>query len=210
MDPLTTALAALLDPDGHSRAADLLALLVDPRSLAQLAPEELVATRLVSPAEAGRIAAAFALVNHALEPDATAALDRPARVARLVPELRWSRYEELWVVAVDTRLRPLARERVAIGSSDRCAVSAPALLRRALLAGAAGLFMLHNHPSGDPAPSQLDRRFTADVARRAAELDLVLHDHLVVAGLRWASCTRDASGSLLEKAPEPRDERGAA
>lgn len=201
MDALTSALSALLDGRDRDRAAGLLAQLVDPRALARLSPADLVATQLVRPHEAARIAAAFTLVSHALEARPSVALDHPALVARLVPELRTSPLEELWLVTVDTRLRPLSRERVALGGPDRCAVSTPALLRRAVASGASGCFLLHNHPSGDPTPSALDRRFTAEVRRRAAELELVLHDHVVVAGLRWASCTTRTAGVLLDEEP---------
>ena len=67
-----------------------------------------------------------------------------------------------------------------------------------LVACGSGCFLLHNHPSGNPTPSAIDVRFTRDLTRRAAALDLVVHDHIVVAGLRWASCARDAAGSLLD------------
>jgi DNA repair protein RadC len=202
MDPLTTALTTLLDPGGCDRATALLAHVGAPRGLLRLSAPALVATRLVSAREASRIAAAVELFVHALESPRDAALQHPLQVARAVPHLWTEPLEELWLIPVDPRLRPLARDRVAIGGPERCAVDATELLRRVLLAGASGCFLVHNHPSGDPTPSALDVRFTAELTRRAAQLSLVVHDHVVVGGQRWASCLRDAAGSVLDPLPQ--------
>jgi DNA repair protein RadC len=52
--------------------------------------------------------------------------------------------------------------------------------RAALREGAAGLVLLHNHPSGDPTPSREDRRLTRQLADGARLLDLRLHDHIII------------------------------
>jgi DNA repair protein RadC len=66
------------------------------------------------------------------------------------------------------------------GTLDRAVVEPRELLKRALLANAAGLIVYHNHPSGDPAPSREDREFTRRLAAAAEAVGLRLLDHVVV------------------------------
>ena len=193
---LADALAALLDPNhARDRASALLAHLTVPRRLAQLSAAQLAETRLVSHHEAARIAASFAVAREALRLPPRTPLDDPSLVASFFPELAWARHEELWAIPVDSRLLPLARERVAHGGPDRVVTSAADVLRAVLIAGGVGVFLVHNHPSGDPSPSDLDRRFTRQLSRAAREVGVVLHDHLVVAGSAWESALSAARGT---------------
>jgi DNA repair protein RadC len=66
------------------------------------------------------------------------------------------------------------------GTLDRAVVEPRELLKRALLANAAGLIVYHNHPSGDPTPSREDRDFTRRLAAAAEAVGLRLLDHIVV------------------------------
>lgn len=203
---LTHCLALLLDPhDAPRRASGLLERLTSPLRLGLTSTDALAATGLVSPAEAQRIRAAFSLAAAALAAPPATPLTTPRLVASAVPELWTCPTEELWVVAVDTGLRPVCRDLAARGGPASCAVRPTDVLRRVVGAGATGMFLLHNHPSGDPTPSRQDRRFTAEVARRARDLDLQLHDHLVVGGLAWASCATADTGTI-----EPRVRRRRA
>lgn len=206
---LTHSLALLLDPaDAPKRASRLLERLTSPLRLGLASTHALAATRLVSPAEAERIRAAFALAAAALAAPPAAPLTAPELVAAAVPELWTSPSEELWVVAVDSGLRPVCRDLAARGGPASCAARPTDVLRRVVVAGATGLFLLHNHPSGDPTPSRQDRRFTDEVARRARDLDLQLHDHLVVGGLSWASCVTAAVGTIDPALRRPRPATG--
>ncbi|MBL7685860.1 MAG: DNA repair protein RadC [Deltaproteobacteria bacterium] len=54
-------------------------------------------------------------------------------------------------------------------------------LRRVLLEGAPGFILVHNHPSGDPEPSQEDIRLTQRMKQACQSVDLLLHDHLIIA-----------------------------
>jgi DNA repair protein RadC len=53
--------------------------------------------------------------------------------------------------------------------------------------GGVGFALVHNHPSGDPEPSEEDVRLTAEVVAAARLLDLELLDHLVIGHGRWSS-----------------------
>jgi DNA repair protein RadC len=50
---------------------------------------------------------------------------------------------------------------------------------------------VHNHPSGDPTPSQDDIAMTREVKAAAAALSIVLHDHVIVGNGRWLSFRRE-------------------
>jgi DNA repair protein RadC len=66
------------------------------------------------------------------------------------------------------------------GTLDRAVVEPREILKRALVASAAGVIVYHNHPSGDPSPSREDREFTRRLASAADVLGLRLLDHIVV------------------------------
>ena len=66
------------------------------------------------------------------------------------------------------------------GTVDRAPFYPREILRAALLHGATAIILAHNHPSGDPAPSENDHRITRKLEAFAAELGIKMHDHLVV------------------------------
>lgn len=71
-------------------------------------------------------------------------------------------------------------EIVAEGSIDRAVIHVREIIRRAIDLHASGMILVHNHPSGDPAPSKADIRLTREVAEAARPLDITVHDHLIV------------------------------
>lgn len=188
MHDTLTALMTLLDPDdAHARARALLGR-HPARELPRLEIATLIATGIVREREAERVAAAFALAARALVPPAGQPLENPAEVAAAVPELRYAPVEEVWIVGVDAQRRPLVRARVARGRVNACDVVPGDALGPALRSQAAGLWLLHNHPSGDPTPSREDMIVTERFVHAAALVGIELHDHVVVAGSLWASC----------------------
>ena len=66
------------------------------------------------------------------------------------------------------------------GSVDESAVHIREIMRRALDCHATAIIIVHNHPSGDPAPSQQDIRLTRDLAEAGRHLKINLHDHIII------------------------------
>ncbi len=66
------------------------------------------------------------------------------------------------------------------GTVDHTPVYPREVVKRALELGATALIMVHNHPSGDPAPSKADIEMTREVKAAAEKLGIALHDHLIV------------------------------
>ena len=73
------------------------------------------------------------------------------------------------------------------GSIDRSAIHVREIVRRALELGSVSLILVHNHPSGDPAPSKQDIAVTRELVAALKPLDIQLHDHLIVAASGHAS-----------------------
>lgn len=95
--------------------------------------------------------------------------------------------EQLRVLYLNTRNRLLLDETVAEGSVNIAPVYPREIVRRSLEVGATALILAHNHPSGDPKPSEEDVRVTRLVAAAAAALDIRLHDHVIIARSGWTS-----------------------
>ena len=81
----------------------------------------------------------------------------------------------------------LIGETVTEGSVNEAPIYPREILRRALDVGATALILVHNHPSGDPAPSRSDIEATARIAEAGRPFDICIHDHVVVSRAGWAS-----------------------
>jgi DNA repair protein RadC len=72
--------------------------------------------------------------------------------------------------------------RSAAETVDEAELPLRAIFARALSLGARAIVVAHNHPSGDPTPSEADKAATRELAETARRLDVLLHDHLVFGG----------------------------
>ena len=125
-----------------------------------------------------------------------ATADRPAvtspesAAAVLVPAFDGADRERCVAALLDTKHRLLDVGVVSIGSIDHTFMSPREIFRDALLINAAALVLAHNHPSGDPEPSQDDERVTARLVRAGQLVGIEVLDHLVVGERRWVSLAR--------------------
>jgi len=88
--------------------------------------------------------------------------------------------EQFRVFYLDRKNVLIADEQQARGTVDHVPVYPREVVKRALLLNASALILVHNHPSGDPTPSQADITTTAEIQRAAEALGLVLHDHVII------------------------------
>jgi DNA repair protein RadC len=88
--------------------------------------------------------------------------------------------EQFRVLYLDRKNVLIADEEQARGTVDHVPVYPREVVKRALELNASALILVHNHPSGDPTPSQSDISMTAQVQDAAAVLGITLHDHLIV------------------------------
>lgn len=88
--------------------------------------------------------------------------------------------EQFRILFLDKKNILLGDEVQQRGTVDHAPVYPREVVKRALELGASALILVHNHPSGDPAPSRADIDMTKDVQKAAAALGLVVHDHIVI------------------------------
>ena len=110
-------------------------------------------------------------------------LDGPTAVSELAIDLTRGAddgREHFWAVLLNAQLGYLMHAEVSVGTLNASLVHPRDVFGPALREGSASLVLIHNHPSGDPVPSQEDIRLTRQLAEAGRLLDLPVHDHLMV------------------------------
>ena len=97
---------------------------------------------------------------------------------KLAPESR----EVFGVLLLDQRHRVIAFEVLFQGTINTCSVYPREVVKAALAANAAAVILTHNHPSGDPSPSESDKQLTQRLQEALALIDVRTLDHIIVAG----------------------------
>ena len=88
--------------------------------------------------------------------------------------------EEVRVLFLNAKNMLLANEAMWRGSVDEAAVHVREVISRAMALGATAIIIVHNHPSGDPSPSQQDIRLTKDLIEAGRHMRVTVHDHIIV------------------------------
>ena len=160
------------------------------RRLAQRPSAELLRTDGIGPAKAGRLLAAFELGGR-LAREGRPQVPRirePEDVVRLFAgRLRDLQVEEFHLLALDSQSQVLREVLVTRGLLNSSLVHPREVFRAAIVEAAAGIIVVHNHPSGDPTPSAEDRAVTRQLVEAGRLLDLPLYDHVIIAGDRFVS-----------------------
>jgi DNA repair protein RadC len=90
------------------------------------------------------------------------------------------RTEEVRILFLNAKNMLLANEALWQGSVDEASVHVREVIARAIALGATALIVVHNHPSGDPTPSQQDIRLTRDLVEAGRHMKVTVHDHVIV------------------------------
>jgi DNA repair protein RadC len=98
----------------------------------------------------------------------------------LKAEVGGSAREMMVILYLNTKNGVIGQEIHSVGTVDSSSVYPREIFKSALLADATALIMVHNHPSGDPDPSQCDREITRAVINGAYTLGLKVHDHIIL------------------------------
>ena len=89
--------------------------------------------------------------------------------------------EQFRILFLDKKNRLVADEVQQQGTVDHTPVYPREVVKRAIELGATALILVHNHPSGDPTPSRADITMTGEIVAAAKTVEIVVHDHIVVA-----------------------------
>ena len=88
--------------------------------------------------------------------------------------------ERFHVLYLDRRNRVISDEKLSVGTVDHVPVYPREVIKRALILNASAFILIHNHPSGDPTPSEADLSMTKEIQKGCKYLGLTLHDHIIV------------------------------
>jgi DNA repair protein RadC len=98
----------------------------------------------------------------------------------LTAAMAHKRVEEVRILFLNAKNMLLANEALWQGSVDEASVHVREVIARAIALGATALIIVHNHPSGDPTPSQQDIRLTRDLVEAGRHMKVTVHDHVIV------------------------------
>ena len=121
----------------------------------------------------------------------TPVLDTPERIADLLrEENRLYDVEYFQAVLLNTRRKLIRIEQISQGTLDTILVHPREVFKLAIAANASALVLVHNHPSGDPTPSEADIKVTRDLIRAGHLLKIEVLDHVII-GKRTAERAKD-------------------
>jgi DNA repair protein RadC len=127
-------------------------------------------------------------------------LTDPKIVVELFSDLQNEAKEKLITVSLDSKLKILCFEVVAIGSVVSIYTRPVEAIRGAIPLNPYGIIVVHNHPSGDPAPSEDDKKFTLNLLINTESLGLKFCDHIIIGHESYYSFKETGlMGKLKEK-----------
>ncbi len=153
------------------------------RGLVGMTFNELIQFRGIGPAKAVQLLAGIELGRRISQmvPEERTAIRSPADAARLVmEEMRHLTQEHFVCLFLNTKNRVIDKECIFIGSLNTSVVHPREVFREAIRRSAAGVICIHNHPSGDPSPSQEDLNVTARLVEAGRIIGIELVDHLII------------------------------
>ncbi len=171
-------------------AEQLLSAFQGMRGVAAASVEELMGVKGVGEVKAVEISASveFGKRLAVLGADTLPVISSPQDVANLLmPELRDQKKEHLKTLLLDSKNRVLKMCTVTIGILDSSLVHPREVFKDAIIASAASIIVVHNHPSGDPTPSPEDNRVTKRLFDAGKIIGIDLLDHIILGDNRWIS-----------------------
>jgi DNA repair protein RadC len=164
-------------------------------ALALASVDELRKVNGIGRDKAATLVAAFALARRMEQErrEESPVLDNPETVVNFIRESnRLKNVESFQVLLLNTRKRLIRVESVSDGTLDTILVHPRDVFRAAIAANAAGVVLVHNHPSGDPSPSEADIKVTRDLIRAGHLLKIEVVDHIII-GRATAERAKDYS-----------------
>jgi DNA repair protein RadC len=138
----------------------------------------------LGPAKAASLLAAFELARRieAKPLECGQLIRNPVDVHRhFQPRIRGAQRESFHVLLLDVRHRLMGEAQVSVGTLTASLVHPREVFQEAIRAAAAAVLLVHNHPSGDPTPSEEDRVVTERLAAAGELLGIRVVDHLIIA-----------------------------
>jgi DNA repair protein RadC len=166
------------------------------KGIAAASIEELSQVKGIGSAKASQIKAAFELANRLdsyQESGKKPVVKTPEDVVSLVGgKLKDKKKEHFLVVLLDTRGKLIRLSEISVGSLDSSIVHPREVFKEAISASAASVIFVHNHPSGEPEPSEEDVKLTERLARAGEVMGIDVLDHVIMgSNNRYQSLKRE-------------------
>lgn len=158
--------------------------------LSRLSVHELKQIHGIGPAKAAQVKAALELGKRSVcsDPFTRPVINSPADVADMVmEEMRGLDREHFRIMHLSTRNNVLGISPVSVGSLNSSIVHPRECFKEAIRRNANTIILLHNHPSGDPAPSREDLEITKRLAEGGKILGIDILDHIIIGDKRYVS-----------------------
>lgn len=164
-------------------------------ALSSMSAEAMGRIKGIGQCKAAQLSAAFELGRRFMR-EGTSAKRKSITCARMVydlmiPELKGLDHEETWMLAVNSQNYVIKKLRVCVGAQDETLMDVRQILRHALELGASGIFLVHNHPSGEPSPSVADCQQTEKLHKALKSVNIRLIDHIVIANSSFFSFSEE-------------------
>lgn len=182
-------LAILIGTGSREKSAIMLAdriLSMEEKGISFLAgciPEELFRVKGIGEAKACRLMAAIELGKRISTAPRSpqVQLSSPGDIAELfMEEMRYEKREHFKVLLLNTKNEIITIENVAVGSLDLAVVHPREVFQNAVKKSASAIILVHNHPSGSPAPSPQDIKTTGQLVEAGTILGISVLDHLII------------------------------
>ena len=168
------------------------------QGVAEASMEELMAVRGIGTAKAAQIKAAFELAKRLekekadKKPVKRERVKKPEEVFELVKgRLAGKKEEHFLAVFLNIRSHVIKTEEISVGSLDASIVHPRELFKKAMKATAASVVLVHNHPSGDPEPSNEDIQLTKRLVEVGELMGIAVLDHVIVGEDTFISMKRE-------------------
>ena len=160
-----------------------------------LPQDKMFSLRGIGPGKAASVIAAFELGRRFLL-ESSSLVKTPIVTARqiyelMIPRLKGLKHEECWILLLNEHGYLVGRSRVSQGGQNTTIIDVRQIIRQALDKSASGVILVHNHPTGNPHPSQADICQTDALRKGVSAVGLVLLDHVVVSDDRFFSFSED-------------------
>jgi len=113
----------------------------------------------------------------------------PQQIYELFRNLSVESKEHFICLHMDAKNRIICMDRVSVGSLNQSIVHVREVMKSVLLSSASSIVLIHNHPSGDPEPSEADKKITVQLRDALNLIDVPVLDHIVVGAKECVSMT---------------------
>ncbi len=153
------------------------------RGIASWQPVDFERLKGIGRVKARQLAALVEIARRMMKPTNTEApvLNRPELVLQyFAPIIHGLEVEKFWVLCLNRRNRLKKLVEISSGTATNCLAHPREVFRAAIREGATAMVCVHNHPSGDPAPSAADVQVTRQLREAAKTIDIELLDHVII------------------------------